>query len=116
MFESKHSPFSRRFRWPIAKRRGSAGIASRELTACMKEELSNGRHGKESHSVPREVDNQPGMLANTLHPFSEAGADLQQVVMAYPSGVFTQPSAIPGDRPPSFGLTVRERPTSDRQS
>jgi hypothetical protein len=30
----------------------------------------------------REVDNQPGMLANTLHPLSEAGADLQ-VVMAY---------------------------------
>jgi hypothetical protein len=30
----------------------------------------------------REVDNQPGMLANTLQPLSEAGADLQ-VVMAY---------------------------------
>ena len=30
----------------------------------------------------REVDNQPGMLANTLHPLSEAGADLH-VVMAY---------------------------------
>ena len=24
--------------------------------------------------------------------------------------------AIPGDRPPSFGLTVREQPTSDRHS
>jgi hypothetical protein len=35
----------------------------------------------------REVDNSPGMLANTLHPLSEASADLQ-VVMAYryPSG------------------------------
>ena len=30
----------------------------------------------------REVDNQPRMLANTLQPLSEAGADLQ-VVMAY---------------------------------
>jgi hypothetical protein len=30
----------------------------------------------------REVDNQPGMLANTLQTLSEAGADLQ-VVMAY---------------------------------
>jgi len=30
----------------------------------------------------REVDNQPGMLANALQPLSEAGADLQ-VVMAY---------------------------------
>jgi hypothetical protein len=30
----------------------------------------------------REVDNNPGMLANTLQPLSEAGADLQ-VVMAY---------------------------------
>jgi hypothetical protein len=30
----------------------------------------------------REVDKKPGMLANTLHPLSEAGADLQ-VVMAY---------------------------------
>src|SRR5260370_4045939 len=30
----------------------------------------------------REVDNQPGMLANTLQALSEAGADLQ-VVMAY---------------------------------
>ena len=30
----------------------------------------------------REVDNRPGMLANTLQPLSEAGADLQ-VVMAY---------------------------------
>jgi hypothetical protein len=30
----------------------------------------------------REVDNHPGMLANTLQPLSEAGADLQ-VVMAY---------------------------------
>ena len=30
----------------------------------------------------REVDNQSGMLANTLQPLSEAGADLQ-VVMAY---------------------------------
>src|SRR5260370_41390682 len=29
-----------------------------------------------------EVDNNPGMLANTLQPLSEAGADLQ-VVMAY---------------------------------
>jgi hypothetical protein len=29
-----------------------------------------------------EVDNHPGMLANTLQPLSEAGADLQ-VVMAY---------------------------------
>src|SRR6266853_987929 len=30
----------------------------------------------------REIDNHPGMLANTLQPLSEAGADLQ-VVMAY---------------------------------
>ena len=30
----------------------------------------------------REVDNRPGMLADTLQPVSEAGADLQ-VVMAY---------------------------------
>ena len=30
----------------------------------------------------REVDNRPGMLADTLQPLSEAGADLQ-VVMAY---------------------------------
>jgi hypothetical protein len=30
----------------------------------------------------REVDNYPGMLANTLQPLSEAGTDLQ-VVMAY---------------------------------
>jgi hypothetical protein len=30
----------------------------------------------------REVDNSPRMLANTLQPLSEAGADLQ-VVMAY---------------------------------
>ena len=30
----------------------------------------------------REVDNNPGMLANTLQSLSEAGADLQ-VVMAY---------------------------------
>jgi hypothetical protein len=29
----------------------------------------------------REVDNHPGMLANTLQPLSEGGADLQ-VVMA----------------------------------
>jgi ACT domain-containing protein len=29
-----------------------------------------------------EVDNHPGMLANTLQPLSEAGTDLQ-VVMAY---------------------------------
>jgi hypothetical protein len=30
----------------------------------------------------KEVDNRPGILANTLEPLSEAGADLQ-VVMAY---------------------------------
>src|SRR5215472_973348 len=30
----------------------------------------------------KEVDNRPGMLANTLQPLSEAGADLK-VVMAY---------------------------------
>ena len=30
----------------------------------------------------KEVDNRPGMLANTLEPLSDAGADLQ-VVMAY---------------------------------
>jgi ACT domain-containing protein len=30
----------------------------------------------------KEIDNRPGMLANTLEPLSEAGADLQ-VVMAY---------------------------------
>jgi ACT domain-containing protein len=30
----------------------------------------------------KEIDNRPGMLANTLEPLSEAGADLQ-VLMAY---------------------------------
>src|SRR5712692_8957591 len=30
----------------------------------------------------KEIDNRPGMLANTLEPLSEAGADLQ-VVMGY---------------------------------
>ena len=30
----------------------------------------------------KEVDNRPGMLASTLQPLAEAGADLQ-VVMAY---------------------------------
>src|SRR5216683_5892717 len=30
----------------------------------------------------KELDNRPGLLANTLEPLSEAGADLQ-VVMAY---------------------------------
>ena len=29
MVESKHSPFGRGSRWPIAKRRGDAGVASR---------------------------------------------------------------------------------------
>ncbi len=38
----------------------------------------------------KEIDNRPGMLANTLDPLSEAGADLQ-VVMAYryPGGTDT---------------------------
>jgi hypothetical protein len=35
----------------------------------------------------REVDNQLGMLANTLYPLSEAGADLQVVTAyRYPGG------------------------------
>ena len=38
----------------------------------------------------KEIDNHPGMLANTLGPLSEAGADLQ-IVMAYryPGGTDT---------------------------
>jgi hypothetical protein len=65
------------------RRRGSCkSYADAALTDCMKEELSNGRHGKKAILWRREVDNQPGMLANTLQPLSEAGIDLQ-VVMAY---------------------------------
>jgi hypothetical protein len=52
------------------------------LTASIGEELSDGRLVKRAVLWRKEIDNRPGMLANTLGPFSEAGADLQ-VVMGY---------------------------------
>ena len=41
----------------------------------------------------KEIDNRPGMLANTLEPLSEAGADLQ-VVMAYRYPGASQTAAV----------------------
>ena len=46
------------------------------------EELSDARHGEKAVLWRKEIDNRPGMLANTLEPLSEAGADLQ-VIMGY---------------------------------
>jgi hypothetical protein len=38
----------------------------------------------------KEIENRPGMLANTLEPLSEAGADLQVVMgYRYPGGTDT---------------------------
>src|ERR1700693_3810925 len=47
--------FGRESQWPITRaqqrRQSCKSFADAPLTACMKEELSHGRHGKESHSV-----------------------------------------------------------------
>jgi hypothetical protein len=83
---NRNTPLSAGF--PVAhcearrRRSNCKSCADAPLTTFMKEELRNGRHGKESHSVAQRGRQPPGMLANTLQALSEAGADLQ-VVMAY---------------------------------
>jgi hypothetical protein len=64
----------------------------------------------------KEIDNRPGMLANTLEPLSEAGADLQVVMgYRYPGGKDTAAIELHpvSGRKSTAAADSRSRPVTD---